>query len=275
MPSNPLISREPSFKDLERFMTKELKPRVLAVKKEILKSISQNALEGIKARAPHQGLDHYEQDLVNAGMPGDDHCLYAVLYRGKPVEKGEGKDHKVTLLYIRSKKRKVGKWAGVFRVLAEYGPFTLDTWPVQIPQALGMIYYRTADEHFVKHIRDKNVSHAVEIVSKLKSAGVRLTVSDFTVNADKLDIIEDIAFKVARLEKGLGGAKAYPHWRPGIEASRSTDSLNKIKDNEDIIKTLSDPNFQGWKKLGKIRDKVSPKDIDDIEKFQKLIGVGK
>ena len=270
MGSKTYIEREPSFEDIQRFMTKELKPRVRAVQKKVVQSIALAAQEGIQDHAPKDPrLKNYQKDLTTVGLTGD-YLVYSVLYKGR-MEKGKDQDMKTTLLFIRPIKRKKGKWTGVFRILAHYQPFTLDTWPVKIPQDRAVIVYRQDNERNVQTMRERNIRQSGEIILKLQKSGIRLRKSDFNVNADKLDITEDLAFKIVRMEKGIGGEQAKPHWKPGIESAKSNDSLSKIQQDEDITKALSDPNFRGWKKLGKIKDRISPEQLDDIEKFQKMI----
>lgn len=270
MPFSAFISREPTFKDIERFMKKELKARVRSVEKEIVKSISENALEGIKRRAPKDPkLGEYQKGLTNNAI--EDQVGYAILFRGK-IEKGASRSNKTTLLYIKPIERAIGKWAKVFTILEDYGPFALDTWPVKIPQNRAFIAYRDVKANQVDIVRNKNLRQADDISLKLRNAGIRLSRSDFNVNSDKLDIVEDLAFKVTRKEKGLGGEKAHPHWKPSLQEAKSSSSLNAIKQNQDIVKALSDPNFRGWKKLGKIGSRVSLDDLQQIRKFQKLIG---
>ena len=265
-----MIHADTEFKDLHRFITKELKPRMKAVKKEITKSISEIAMEGIQKRAP-KTLDGYEKNLTNNHVKGDDKVIgYAILHRGKMV-KGAELDKKTTLLYIKPIKRKVGKWTGVFRALKDFGPFTLDTWPVKIPKDKGHVVFQQTNERLVNEVKGRNSRELNELTLRLRTVNIRLSRNDFNVNTSKLDLSEDMAFRVIRKEKGIGGESASPHWRPGIEDARSGNSLTKILSKQTISKTLSDPNFRGWQTLGNIKQEVEPNKLEQIEKFQKMI----
>jgi len=269
MASKPMLQRDDDFDATIRHMM-EMPDRMKAAQRVIVQTFARKVQEKVMKMAPinDPDLQNYAQDLKLHKVLGRD--SYSILYRGKP-EPSMTKDPKSTVLYVKEVFKSVGRWSDIFKVLGDYGPFSIDSWPMKIPKERAYVIYRTASESEVNEIKQKNKRESKELIVKIAKLGIRLNEKDFKVNIKDVGVTQDMAYTVIRKEFGLGGVKAAPHWKPAIREARSGSSVDDATNNIAVRNALGNPSYKGYEKLGKMRDTVSASNLKETEKFQNKV----
>jgi len=264
----PLITKHKDFDKLVYMVTKELHGRLDGVKRQVVKSIAQSAMEGVQMKAPSQDpdLENYTNDFELVQLDGGKDVAYGFVYKGGPISSSE-QDTATTVLDVRPIEKKVGRWSLIFSIMGEYGPFTLNTWPLKIPKDRAYIVFRTVSKGEVAEIEERNQRDANSIRLALAATGMRVTLHDFGTVRNELSIEKDMAFTVMRKELGIA-TRASPHWRPGIRSARSGNSIDRAINDKDVRRSMSDMKYQGWSGLGMMSETVSKADLKDIDDFQ-------
>lgn len=267
----PLIQKDKNFDKLVYMVTKELHGRLEGVKRKVVQSIAHSAMGGVQMKAPSQDpdLENYTEDFELVQLDSSKDVAYGFVYKGGPISSAE-QDTARTVLDVKPIEKKVGRWSLIFSIMGEYGPFTLNTWPLKIPKDKAYIIFRNVSKAEVKEIEERNQREANDIRLALAATGLRVSLHDFGTARNDLDIEKDMAFTVMRKELGIA-TRAAPHWRPGIRTARAGNSVDRAINDKDVQKSMSDMNYQGWKGLGMMSETVSNSDIKDIEDFQDKI----
>jgi hypothetical protein len=268
----PMIQKDKDFDKLVHMVTKELYGRLDGVKRKVVQSISHTAMEGVQMKAPREDpdLENYTNDFELVQLDSGKDISYGFVYKGGPISSSAEQDTDTTVLEVMPIKKKVGRWSLIFSIMGEYGPFTLNTWPLKIPKDRAYISFRNVSKAEVKNIEERNQREANDIRLALSKTGMRVSLHDFGTVTNSLDIKKDMAFTVMRKELGIA-TRATPHWRPGIRTAKSGNSVNRAINDMEVQKSMSDMNYQGWKGLGMMSETVSNSDIKEIEEFQDKI----
>jgi len=266
-----VITRDKYFDQLVHMVTKELHDRVTGMQRGVVNSIAQSAMVGVQNKAPSQDpeLGNYSDDFELVMLSDKKQISYGFVYKGKMISSSE-QDVDTTVLDVRPVVKKIGRWSLVFSIMGEYGPFTLNTWPLKIPKDKAHIIFRSVSKAEAKEIESRNLREVNELRLALATTGIRVSLSEFGSVRNKLDIKKNMAFTVMRKELGIG-VKATPHWRPGIRQGRSSGAISKAIQNSDVVRSMMDMRYQGWKELGMISETVSKADLSDLAEFQSEI----
>lgn len=268
MKSNITVRSMHDRKLLERYV-KDLKRRSMAMVRFVLHRVARRALNEIVSRIPNDpDLDDYGKQLGVYMVKGKE-IAFAILHSGQvPSKKLGDLDAETTVLYIKPIVRGKSKNAKVYRAMEMFSPFTLSTWPGVMPKDKAFVVYREVRKDEVNRVRRRNLKEQHKIRKVLEQNGVKVKKEDFEIK-DVL-AVRDLTFRILRRELGIGMRKL-PAWRPGIEAAKQEPA--KIMERDEVLRTLLDPSYRGWHNLGRARNKVNPKDLEDIQEFQdKVLG---
>lgn len=255
------------IKAVKKF-AKELIKRARAVKKFVTHRVAMSALEDIKGSAPTD--IEYAKYLEVLRVTGAQNIGYVIAYLGKGEELDE-KDPATTVYYFKPMKRKMNKMAGVANVLKKYGPFAKDMLPIDIDSKNMIVIYRDVSTREVEKIRIRNRNEAKGLRLDLAKVGAKMKPESTDESKGReFEVFSDLAFKVLRREYGIE-AKSTPHWRPAIRRVMSGQGMMEIMKSPMVYKSLTDPTYPGWKRMGMIGSTIAPGELKALNDFQEMI----
>ena len=250
-------------------LAKEAPRRADALCRVALREIARDALEQIQELAPSDDPDTEgyadELDVYQVAKK----VSFAILHSGKnPPRKVADLDPATTVLDIRPASRSTKKTAFVFRALAHFGPFTVETWPPVVLKDDTFVVHRRVRADEVQRVKLKNQKDQDAIATVLRDNGIAYKKGETKV-AD-VEAISDLQFQVIRKEFGLG-VKANPHWRPALKRVHMKAVIKKLEKDKRLFRALLDADYRGWGILGTMKLKADADVKNDIEDFQKRI----
>ena len=250
-------------------LAREWPQRIRAYKRLAMLKIVREVLESLQDDAPVlEGEDKpYTNHLDIYRVRGSD--TYAILHDGRvPTKHLSDLDGETTALYVKPPGRPIGKQGAIAQLLAPFSPFTLRSWPAVLNRSPAVVVYRSVRRDEVRRIYNRNLKDQHSMKQALARVGVRFKVDEYA--AEDVEAVSDIVFQVLRLEFGLGTRKQ-PHWRPGIRKGQSSAVLRWVAEQPQIVRTLSDPRYPGWRSLGMIRKVIEARDLEELREFQERI----
>lgn len=197
---------------------------------------------------------------------------YAVHVPFKRISVGEV-DKSKTVLYVRPR-RKTGKVPPEVRILECYSPWTVDTLPFVPRQSDALVVSRQVNEREVTKIAKDRKKDRPRWRAELMRVGGREEKKSARMAATKkMKAVPDTAFEALRLEFGLGGTKAKPHWRPALQKVRAgvPGLASRMKSLTDTMTTLS---YRGWMHWPpEVAKKIREIDAREYVPFQEKLGV--
>lgn len=206
--------------------------------------------------------------VKTSGMP----YMYAIRGRAKRVEIADLKQQD-TVLYVRVRKGKFVKKDPKIEVLAKYSPWTLDTIPYYPKKREAEVVARKAREREVQIISDSRKHDRRKWEAELSTLGVKVSRSKKAKAEKGSKAVADLAFLAARIEFGLDGRKAEPHWRPALQRLGGARFGVVLSKHRRIKRALTDPAFSQWKAWPPKLDRViSENTMKKYQGFQNRVG---
>lgn len=258
-------------KKLKRYVA-ALKDRGEAYMEQVLGRYAEEGMDLIQSNAPSGDpeLGDYSSDLAVREVSAQ-RIVFGLIYEGKvKVVKGESLDPATTLLYVKpiiKDKSKIGK---AMSVLAQYSPFTMQTWPKTLMHKRGFLVYRQVRAKDVIRERARIDKVLPMILDGLKKAGTSFVRDDF--NIDDIVAVDDLGMKILRRETAIFGGKG-AHWRPSLRELRSSGIIDDIVKDKAIHGILSDVTDK-WRRYKKGRGKISMADVSEMVEFHNKIVEG-
>lgn len=254
--------------DLIQMTGEEAPQRVKAVLRDFTLILAEFTLKTILARipsTPENGL--YRAALGVARVTGQDMGTAAHAVRvDKRSRKVTQVDAAKVVLYIR-RRRKARKVSPEVVVLENYNPWTMDTLPFMPKRTEVRVISRVLSEGEVKKISEDRQQDAPKWKRDLAQVGVR----NFRKRRSPgFQTVPDVAFEALRLEFGLGGRQARPHWRPAIQAAKGI-GLKKATSHPRVERTLTDPEYRDWV-IPLQAPTIPSTEAKQFEKFIKTLG---
>lgn len=198
--------------------------------------------------------------------------IYVVRGRSKRVELADLKQQD-TVLYVRVRKGKFVQKDPKIEILAKYSPWTLDTIPYYPKKREAEVIARKAREKEVQIISDSRKHDRRKWEAELGRLGVKVNRSKKAKPEKGSKAIADLAMLAMRIEFGLDGRKAQPHWRPALQRLGGKSFGVILSKHRRIKRTLTDPSFMEWKAWPPKLDRtVSQQAMKKYQGFQKRVG---
>lgn len=187
---------------------------------------------------------------------------------GPIAKKIRGVDGASTALYVQPRRRAQSDPS--IQVLERYSPWTWDTLPFLPKKSQAKVVSRTVREREVATIGRDRKADKKEWEPQLRKLGVRIRRGG---GVGMLSTTRDLAFDLARVEKGLSSGPMRPHWRPSLLKVLRGRMRAYMVAHADLRQTLSDPKYTGWKQApGAGLTSVTPGQARDFVDFQKSLG---
>ncbi len=247
--------------------------RMNKVRAEYVRSVAERVLTSLQDRIPGKAeYDSYRDSLEVVGVKGNgNESVFAV--RSSPHSRGVTKvDVPRTVLYIRPR-RKLSRIRPEIKILEQHNPWTVNTLPFTPKRSHAQVISRRVQQREVERIEKDRKEDRKVWRRELAKVGIREpSRSKRTKVPKRIKTIPDVAFEALRLEFGMGGVKAEPHWRPGIRAvmGRHVDKIGNLADR---IEALTEPRFRKWKQWPQRTKKISLNEARRFVGFQKKLNI--
>jgi len=164
---------------------------------------------------------------------------------GRAVSKSESD---TTVVYVAAKTGLMRSIPKETVLLEQYSPWTTETLPyAPDPKTADVITRRVSPREVVRvrllRKRDKVKWKRQMIEEGIKAAGIGLE-----PQARETLAIPDTAFESLRLEFGLGGAPAKPHWRKAITKLALRGGTGMIARKREFTRAMTDLSFKSWER---------------------------
>lgn len=256
---------ERELKQFKKF-AKTLPRRAEAVMRYLTLQMAKQTMAAVQSNAPS---DMEYADYLEVLRVKSDQVGYVIAYMGKP-EPIEETDSEATIYYYKPLKRKQKASASLVRLLRQYGPYTQEMLPLQVDESVAKIVFRECSAQEVLAVRKRNQKQESELRGELLRLGIKVPAARSKKDLKDAEVFSDLAFKVLRREYGVR-AKSNPHWRPAIRKVVSEQALAGLMASPQVHKILTDPSYQGWRRLAMIGNTMPLGDLKELEEFQKMI----
>jgi len=251
-------------------------------KEAILRAIpyimAKETLAGLLLRIPKKDQYRaYRESLVLSevkGLKSSKEAAYVVRSNIKARRVTKLERDKV-VLYVRAKSARPARTPKDIQILIDMGPWTVDTMPFWPPTGKAVVIKRKQSKREVADVRKKQEKQKLKVRAEMMKAGRRLgnkkasTIGDLKAGGKA---IPDVAMQALSLEFGGDGERAVPAWRESINAAKTIGLKNAARRYKHLYEAMYDPRSKRWKHWPKVKDQVSPTDLDDYRAFQKKLG---
>lgn len=176
-------------------------------------------------------------------------------------------DAQKTAIYI--KPRPGGRAPAFVYVLRKWGPWTVETIPFIPERNVCLVEYRRVTRGFVVSVAARNRTQKRLWQHTLGQVGKKTSSAQLSAVPPKVGKVPDFALDALRLEFGLNGVRAIPHWGPAL-GNLARGGLRAISTEEHLLRLLNAAD-QSWKLPPPREATISQSDAADLTFFQKRL----
>lgn len=177
------------------------------------------------------------------------------------------------VVYVRPRRRRLSRPPPQIRVLEQHNPWTFETLPFVPGNREAILVSRKVSPQEVSAVTEARLRDEPAWRAALARLGSRIKRKDkVPLPKQAGHLLPDVAFEALRLEQGLGGVKASPHWRPGLNATVHSARRLALQRRAVVVKLLGDPNWAGRTLVPRLKG-LRTSQARKFQAFQKLIGV--
>lgn len=252
------------FLEAMRFL-ESLPGRTGRMMEEAARGAAEAALQEIYRRLPDRSAYRvYRRSLRVVGVNG---LPWTWGVQADPRAAGARKlDSTQTAIYVRPRPGQRAP-AAVY-VLRKWGPWTVETLPFVPDRNLCEVEYRRVSRGFVASVAARNREQKRMWQHTLGQVGRKPTSSKMSALPPRVGLVPDFALDAVRLEFGLNGVKAQPHWGPAL-GNLAGGGLRAIS-RQDRLRRLLDPR-ETWKGPSPSAPKISQGEAEMLDFFQKTV----
>jgi hypothetical protein len=178
-------------------------------------------------------------------------------------------DGSVSVLYIEPRRRMAKTHPGV-AVLEKYSPWTAEALPFTPKRNEARLVVRKVTPKEVEQVRKDRRRDKSKWQRELARAGVRLKLSD--KRNRQQTAVPDIAFEGLRLEFGMGGQNAKPHWRPALRQIAG-GMQGILKAHSTLTFAFTRASYQGWRSWpARVQRHITPAEAAKYIPFAERLG---
>jgi hypothetical protein len=255
-----------ALKEFEKFF-KEVPARSTAIQHYILKNVTKQFQVDTKSAIKKK---REIASSIQSGVLVDRNPVYAVYIKPK-AKKLSKTTAKNSLIYVKPRKDRVlAVTPRKIKVLETYGPWTAGSLPFIPDPKLATLIRRQAKPKVIREVQKARAKDAPKWKAELRKAGMRDADLPKQIDMKDIEVTTDVGQLSVNFEFGIGG-DSIPHWRPAIQKSKLAFSSTALKD-EAVKRAATDPKFKDWKRWKPISEKVTVKQVRELERFQKKMG---
>jgi hypothetical protein len=254
-------------------LMKEFPERSKALRRKMAHRSAEMALEHMKEKIPKdEAWRAYRKSLEIAEVKaGSEFDAFVVQSSPKSTRTVRNKDASEMLLYVKAHRR-LKRVPESVRILEKYNPWTLHTLPFTPKRTDAEIVSRKVSKNQADKVAKRRMHEKHKWRSELSGVGVRPQPIR-PKEAKVVSTTPDVGQEAMRLEFGIG-QKPAPHWRPAITHVKRAGAKTMMRDPQ-MKAALSNPNFTGWKRWGKIKTnkKIGESEAGKYKAFGKKLGI--
>jgi hypothetical protein len=256
-------------------LVKEWPDRALALRKQFLYRATVWAHQSLLDHIPPEYATLRDSLRVSKvlGASGGD-VVYAIeaVARNKAVgDLDVGK----TVLYVQAKPRQMRALPIEVGVLIDHGPWTAGTLPFSPDPKVAVVVSRVVGERAARKVENARRRDRRIWKRKLERQGVRVRSEAQQLQMNRgVRTLPDVGLESAKLEFGLGGVAARPHWRPTVVKLASRQGAGIITRRPEFKKAMTLGGFGVWRSWPKKSPwKLRLSQARQFVTFQKRLGV--
>lgn len=223
---------------------------------------------------PHRA-DHalYRRSLQLATVRGLSDGESAVAIRAQPkMRKVKSLKSDATLLYVKAKAH-VRDPKSAVRILERYSPWTVGTLPFYPDRKRAVVVSQRSNEGEVQRVARQRARDRRHWRRELVRAGVRVTSKQQEIKIPRrAKAMPDVAFEGLRLEFGIGGTRAVPHWRPAIRRMMKI-GLPGLRRDPFLRALMTSLHFAPARLKSRIRATLRQQDAVAFKGFQRKLSI--
>lgn len=179
-----------------------------------------------------------------------------------------------TVLYVQANKR-LRRTKPEIVVLEKFSPWTIQTLPFTPKRSEALVISRKVSKREVTRIQKMRRRDRQVWQKALSKTGRRETKKDNRLDIPvKVQALPDIVFEALRLEFGLGGVKARPHWKPAVQELVGSGIRAMLRQDKRFVYLFTKKNFTAWKRWPpKTPVKIRMGTLRNYLPFQKKLGI--
>jgi hypothetical protein len=236
---------------------------------------AREVFEEVKERIPN-GYRPLKKSLEMALIHGLPDNTAGYVIRSVPKQRAIKKAAvDTTVLYVTARANSMRPVPKIVSILEEHSPWTADTLPIQPDPKVADVTSRRVSERVVDKVRKMRERDRMVWKRKFNEVGAREMRQGGLVKATRqMRAIPDTAFESVRLEFGLGGFGAHPHWRPSLIRLAVRGGAAMIARKRVFVRAMTDPDFRGWLSWPRpVTERAMVSELKRYVPFQKKLGV--
>lgn len=251
----------------------QLNGRVASIEKQFPYEVAESLLASIEVPDFDYSTEYRNALRIGKVVGGskDIASMYAVYAEVKKTRKVVASS--TGLIYFINKRRGLYTRNKISDILVKHSPWTLDTVPVLPKDRNIRTVIRIGTEKEVLYIRKQLQLSSSDWRKDLSNAGVRTFRRHDWELMRRLKIEPDLQFMAMRFEFGIGTKKGRSHWRPAVKYVKKAITTDRKFTKGLMLKALSDPGFNRWKKWPSRARIISTKRAKMFVPFQNRLGV--
>jgi hypothetical protein len=232
----------------------------------VLEKIEENLPKGSDYDAYRTSLEIAQIVGLPRGFGG-----YAIR-TNKRSRKVRNVDVPLTVIYVRAN-RKLRRIPKEIKILEKYSPWTVQTLPFQPKRSEALVISRKVSKREVEKIEKARLKDKPTWRKALDKTGRREISKDKQLKIPKkVHALPDVAFEAIRLEFGVGGMKAEPHWKPAIRELMATGMKHMLRSDHRIKRSYLTAGYTQWKHWPPRQRKIRLLEVKSFLPFQKKLG---
>lgn len=255
-------------------LVKDFKPRFKTLMRWVPYWLAKTSMEEVEAGIPHGGAHQtYRRSIRLTEVSGTGGTGAFAIQSEAKAAGVKSIDPARVVIYVRPRKTRLVKVPRVVKLLQRHSPWTLETIPFLPTQKEARVVSRKVSLQEVEAVEAARRADESVWRRGLKECGVRDTRHRKQLAVSKAigKHVPDVAFEALRLEFGMGGVDAAPHWKPAIRSLRSR--MRALPRRADVVKLLSDPSYTGYRRWVPRLRKIRSGDAKKFVGFQTMLNI--
>lgn len=165
--------------------------------------------------------------------------------KGAAVAKAETE---YTVIYVASKTGLMKPVPAETKLLEDYSPWTAETLPYAPDPKTADVISRRVSPREVTRVRRMRRADKPTWRREMIKAGIKMPGIGLTPAKRETPAVPDTAFESLRLEFGLGGEPAKPHWRRAILKLALRGGTGMIARKREFTRAMTDLSYRSWER---------------------------
>jgi len=183
------------------------------------------------------------------GLPDSvDGYVIRSIPKGRAIAQAESEN---AVIYVAAKSHLMRSVPKETALLEAYSPWTLETLPYPPDPKTANVISRRVSKREVNRVRQMRLRDRPEWRRQMIKEGIKVHRPGLEPKAGNTPSVPDTAFESLRLEFGLGGEPAKPHWRKAILKLALRGGTGMIARKREFTRAMTSLSFNAWERWPK------------------------